>query len=263
MKKIRIVLFLGLLTLFVVGIGTVEAIKLLSKADEIKLKQEMKPLETERDVEMIGIFAPGFEVEVVEAKARYTKEYGEGKVSVVDYQGYTLIVPPGKESEVSRVKEKVVTIINDQYNRTPSKNIEDIQISKIRAIFDVIGGIVYNSAIGAFTDEKGFQYNFVDGELVNKQVGITSALQAKFNKAYPHLNPETKRTAVISYEEVRRNTDKIIDKSFSVDRAVYLKSKVQRLDLDDARIGIIYGETEVQIMVDQVTGDIIHYSKIK
>jgi hypothetical protein len=160
-------------------------------------------------------------------------------------------------------KAKVDAILTGQKNSTPSDSTETAEVAKIREMFGVKGTVSYDSTIGAYTDERGFQYNFVNGELVNKQVGITPALHAKFEQAYPHLKEGVQRTAVITKEQARATADQVVDKAFTSDQAKNLKNNVQYVDFKDARLGVVYGNTEVQILIDLVTGDVIHYSKVK
>lgn len=261
-KKRYLLSAIAILGVLATGIGTVQAIRSLTKAEEIQLKQEMTP-EVERFVERIGVFAPGFESESEDAIAQYTKEYGDGNFQVIHYKGYTLVVPPMKADKLDSIKEQVDAQVFAEERSTPTADVKISQIAKIRDVFGITVSIEYNPAMGAYTDDYGFQYNFVDEELVNKQVGANSVLHAKFEQAYPHFKPDTVRTSKISNEEAKAVTDHVITKLFTSERTDNLKSNVQFKDLGDARLGIIYGDREAQFLVDQVTGDVIHYSKIK
>jgi hypothetical protein len=264
-RHYKIALLIGILVLPLLGAGAIQATRLLTKDEEIQLKQQMKPQVPagERTVDLIGTFAPGFEKELEQAKAQYVKEYGEGNFQVIGYHGYTLLVPFAKAEKIADVKAKIDVVIASHDKSVPSASIEASQIAKIREVFDIKGAIAYNSVIGAYTDDKGFQYNFTDGELVNKQVGITGALQTKFEQSYPHLKPGVASNAAITNEEAKNASDRIIDKAFGADRANELKANVRFEDLEGARVGIVYGDLEVQMLVDKVTGDVIHYSKVK
>lgn len=259
----KLLLFIGVSVILLLGVGSLQAIKSLTKVEEIQRKQEMTPKDTERSVDRIGIFAPGLELESQESAVLYTKEYGEGNFQVAVYKGYTLIIPPGKIARLDSVKEQVDAQVFAQERGTPSSYLKISQISQIRDVFEVKGVITYNAAMGAYTDDKGFQYNFADGELVNKQVGANGVLHAKFEQAYPHFKPGVARTATVSNEQAKAITDRIISKLFSADRVNRLKTAIRYENFGEARLGIIYGDKEVQILVDQVTGDVIHYSKIK
>jgi hypothetical protein len=262
LKKRYILSAVVILGVLAIGIGTVQAVRLLTKAEKIQLKQEVAP-KAERSIERIGIFAPGFELEREDAIVKYAKEYGDGNFQVINYKGYTLIVPPVKADKLDKIKEQIDAQVFAEERSTPTADIQTSQIAKIRDVFGATGSIEYNPAMGAYTDDQGFQYNFVDGKLVNKQVGANSVLHAKFEQAYPHFKPDTVRTSKISNEEARTVTDQVVAKLFASERADNLKSNVQFRDLGDARLGIVYGDKEAQFLVDQVTGDVIHYSKIK
>ena len=263
MKKYNIVLLTGLLVIPLLGASAVYAVTSLSKNDEVALKQAMKPQNAERGVDLIGIFAPGFITELANAKTEYDQEYGGGNYKVIGYEGYTLIVPPTKTENIAKAKARVDAIIANEKSSTPTADIKASQIAQIHDVFGVEGVIVYNAAIGAYTDEKGFQYNFSNGELVNKQVGINSSLQTLFAQAYPHLQSTVINTAVITSEQAKVVSDKILDKLFDVSHASSLKNNVKYVDLGNSRVGITYGDMEVQMLVDKATGDVIHYSKVK
>lgn len=259
MKRIRLVILTSTLLLLIIGIGAVQAIKLMTKGDQIKLKQEMIPQDREEATSMVGIFAPGFEKELAEAKALYAKEYGEGNFQVLTQNGYTLLVPPGMNPDaITDAKAQIESDASAAANNAPNAAIQASQIAKIRDVFGTDGAITYQAALGAYTDEKGFQYNFKDGDLIGKQIGITSALNIKFEKAYPHLAPGVPRTANISSEQARANADQAVNKLFGLDRAAILMASVKSDDFGDARMVFVYGNNEVNVLVDQVTGDIIN-----
>lgn len=264
----KIALLIGILVLPLLGASVIHATRLLTKDEEIQLKQQMKPAVPvgERAVDLVGIFAPGFETELASAKTGYEKEYGAGNFQVIDYKGFTLLVPPTKTGDdIARAKQEVDTQIASQKNKTPSAGLQNSQIAKIREVFGTSGSIVYDSFLGAYTDEKGFQYNFENGELVNKQVGVTSSLAAKWAKAYPYLAGDAQvPSSVLSEDQAKTGTDKVIEKAFDADQAKTLKQSVKFTAFDGVRLGIVYGGNyEVKMMVDRVTGDIIHYSKDK
>ena len=263
MKKYHLVMLLGIVVVPLIGIGTVYAVSTLTKNDEIKLKQEMKSKDVERSVDLIGVFAPGFVTELTDAKTEYTKEYGDGNFQILEYNGYTFLIPPGKLEKLADVKEKIDTLVADNNKKIPSDGTEAKQIAKIRQVFGTQGEIAYDITIGAYTDEKGFQYNFSDGELINKQVGINSSLQTKFEQAYPKLKQGVVNARVITNEQAKSEADQIIDKVFTEDIADSLKKSANYVDLGNARVGIVYGNMEAQVLVDQATGDIINFNKAK
>jgi|GEM_PF-3651526 hypothetical protein len=256
-------MLLGIVVVPLIGIGTVYAVSTLTKNDEIKLKQEMKSKDVERSVDLIGVFAPGFVTELTDAKTEYTKEYGDGNFQILEYNGYTFLIPPGKLEKLADVKEKIDTLVADNNKKIPSDGTEAKQIAKIRQVFGTQGEIAYDITIGAYTDEKGFQYNFSDGELINKQVGINSSLQTKFEQAYPKLKQGVVNARVITNEQAKSEADQIIDKVFTEDIADSLKKSANYVDLGNARVGIVYGNMEAQVLVDQATGDIINFNKAK
>jgi hypothetical protein len=263
LKSKYFLLVIGILGVFVIGVGTAQAIRSLTKDEQIQIKQEMKLEDTGKFTDRIGVFAPGFESEAQEAVAEYVKEYGEGNFKVVTYKGHTLIVPPGRAGELSSIEEQVDAQMSAQESSTPPSKLQTIQIAMIKDVFGVKGTVTYNAAMGAYTDDKGFQYNFSDGGLVNKQVGANDVLQAKFEQAYPHFKAGVERAATITNERARNVTDQIISKLFSTSQSESLKANVKYEDLGEVRLGIVYGNREAQFLVDLVTGDVIHYSKIK
>lgn len=263
----KIAIFAGALAVALVGVGSVQAYGLL-KSDEIRLKQEMKPQVPagERSVDLIGIYPPGFETDLASASAAYGKEYGAGNYQIVGYKGYTLVVPPSKSGkELDEAKQDVDAQIASAQDNTPAASMQAGQIAKIREVFGTTGNIVYNTFMGAYTDEKGFQYNFYKGELMGKQVGVTNALAEKFNSAYPHFKEGAAPAGVTALSQVqaRVKADAALEKAFGPERASSLQAKVEFLPLGGPRLGITYGDSEVQMLVDTVSGDIIHYSRSK
>lgn len=265
-NKYKTALFVGAMALALAGVGTVKAIQ-LRQSDEIQMsKQTMKPVvpDGERTVDLVGIFPPGFDTEVASAKADYAKEYGPGNFQVVSYKGYTLIVPPSKSGELAKSEQDIDTQIASAQSDTPSASLQASQIAKIREVFGTTGGISYNTFMGAYTDEKGFQYNFYKGELVGKQVGVTNALAEKFASAYPHFKEGAVPAGVtaLSQTQAKSKADQVVAKALGT-RASTVMAKTSFLELGGPRLGISYGDNEVQVLVDTVTGDIIHYSKSK
>ena len=264
-KHYKAALFVGALTLALAGVGTVKALQ-LKKADETRLKQAMKPVVPvgERTVDLIGIFPPGFDTEVASAKADYEKEYGTGNFQVVGYKGYTIIVPPAKSGELAKSEQDVDTQIASAQNDTPSAAVQASQIAEIRNVFGVAGGIAYNPLMGAYTDEKGVQYNFYKGELMGKQVGVTSSLAAKFDSAYPYFKEGAvpAGAATLTEAQAKAQADKVVAKALGSNAGAVM-AKAGFLPLSGPRLGITYGDNEVQVLVDTVSGDVIHFSRSK
>lgn len=120
MKRIRLVILTSTLLLLLIGIGTVQAIKFITKDDEIKLKQEMIPQDREEATSIIGIFAPGFEKELAEAEALYVEKYGEGNFQIITENGYTLLVPPDMNPDaVADAKAQIESNATAIANNTP------------------------------------------------------------------------------------------------------------------------------------------------
>ncbi len=265
-RNSKIALFVGVMALALVGVGSVKALQ-LRRADEIQLKQKMKPdvAAGDRTVDLIGIFPPGFDAEVSSAKTDYEKEYGAGKFQVVDYKGYTLVVPPSKSGKDLADSEKDVdTQIASAQSDTPTAAVQASQIATIRNVFGTAGDIAYNSFMGAYTDDKGFQYNFYHGELMGKQVGVTNSLAAKFESAYPQFKEGAVPAGATTLTEAqaKASADKVVAKALGTG-ASSVMAKASVLPLGGPRLGITYGDNEVQVLVDTVSGDIIHYSKNK
>jgi hypothetical protein len=265
MKKNFIIASLGLAVCLAVGIGITYASQVLTKQDEVALKQAMKPEVPagERMVDMVGVFPPQFESDADAQIKAYDKEYGKDNVQVLSYKGYTLIIPPGKTAEVDKAKQRIDGNIKSQQSATPQESIQQRDVDRIKEVFGTQDTVSYDATIGAYVDESGNQYNFVQGQLVNKQVGVTSALQQKWEKKYPHLNGSSTTQAVVTEEQAKDKAGKLLDKLFSVERASELKTKVEVTSIDDKLTGIVYGDNEASVLVDKVTGDIIAYSKIK
>lgn len=262
----KIALFVGVMALATAGIGTVKALQ-LRHADEVQLKQQMKPdvAVGDRAVDLVGIFPPGFNADVSAAKADYEKEYGTGKFQVVSYKGYTIIVPPSKsDKDLADAEKSVDTQIASAQSDTPSAAVQASQIATIRDVFGTTGDIAYNPFMGAYTDSKGFQYNFYHGELMGKQVGVTNALADEFYSAYPYFKEGSvpAGSAVLSEAQAKGGADKVVAKALGV-KASSVMAKASFLPLGGPRLGITYGDNEVQVLVDTVSGDIIHYSKSK
>jgi hypothetical protein len=264
MKKHFIIASLGLAVCLAVGIGITYASQALTKQDEVALKQAMKPEVPagERMVDMVGVFPPQFESDADAQIKAYDKEFGKDNVQVLNYQAYTIIVPPGKTAEADKAKQRIDANIKSQQSAIPQQGIQQRDIDRIKEVFGTQDAS-YDSTIGAYVDESGNQYNFVKGELVNKQVGATPALQQKWEKKYPHLNGSSVAQAVVTEEQAEDKAGKLLDKLFSVERAGELKTKVEATLIDDKLTGIVYGDNEASFLVDKVTGDIIAYSKIK
>lgn len=264
-KHSKIALFVGVMSLALVGVGSVKALQ-LRHADEVQLKQQMKPDAVgDRAVDLVGIFPPGFDTDVASAKTDYEKEYGAGKFQVVDYKGYTIFVPPSKSSkDLADAEKNVDTQIASAQNDTPSAAVQASQIAKIREVFGTAGDIAYNSFMGAYTDDKGFQYNFYHGELMGKQVGVTNILAAKFASAYPQFKEGAVPAGATTLTEAqaKASADKVVAKVLGTN-AGSVMAKASILPLGGPRLGITYGDNEVQVLVDTVSGDIIHYSKDK
>lgn len=264
-RHYKAALFVGALTLVLAGVGTVKALQ-LRKADETQLKQAMKPVVPvgEREVDLIGIFPPGFDTEAAAAKADYEKEYGAGNFQAVSYKGYTILVPPAKSGELAKSEQDVDTQIASAQNDAPSASLQASQIAEIRSVFGTAGDVVYNPLMGAYTDEKGFQYNFYKGELMGKQVGVTSSLAEKFDSAYPYFKEGAMPAGVTALTEAQAKTraDKVVTKALGSNAAAVM-AKAGFLPLSGPRLGITYGDNEVQVLVDTVSGDVIHYSRSK
>lgn len=265
MKKHFIIASLGLAVCLAVGIGITYASQALTKQDEVAIKQAMKPEVPVggRMVDMVGVFPPQFESDADAQIKAYDKEYGKDNVQVLSYKGYTLIVPPGKTTEADKVEQRIDANIKSQQLATPQEGIQQRDIGRIKEVFGTQEAVSYDATIGAYVDESGNQYNFVQGQLVNKQVGVTSVLQQKWEKKYPHLNDSSAAQTVITDEQAKDKASKLLDKLFSVEQADKLKAKVEATSIDDKLTGIVYGDNEASVLVDKVTGDIIAYSKIK
>lgn len=269
MPKKRKIALIGLaITLcLIVGVGATYATRQLTKQEEMALKQQMKPEVPvgQRAVDMIGIFPPQFEESANSHLAMYEKEYGKGNVQIITYQGYTLIVPPNKTNseDIEKVKTDIDRNVQTQQQVTPSSDIQDQDIKKIKEVFGVQENITYNSIIGAYVDERGYQYNFYKGELVNKQVGITPGLQQQWKEHYPYLAGLVTEKSVVTEDQARTSADGVIAKLFDADKVNELKSKAETMSVDDYRLLIVYGDNEVRFLLDKVSGDIIYYGKIK
>ncbi|MEK7183753.1 MAG: hypothetical protein AAB776_03930 [Patescibacteria group bacterium] len=264
MKYNRSAVVVGALALCLLGVGTVQAMsKSLTKADEIKMKQAMVPVDAEQPTDLVAIFAVGFETELANAKAQYAKEYGANNFQVLKYNGYTLLVPPGiAEKALTDARAQVDSMALDQASSVPDATTQATQVETVREVFGVAGVLIYLPSLRAYADEKGFQYNFQDNELISKQVGLTSALHTKFEAAYPHLKSGITRTAVVSVDRARTSADLLVSKALSGDRTEGLMSKVQVVNFGDARVGFVYGNMEVHILVDLVTGDVINFNQV-
>jgi len=269
MLKKRKVLIVLLMTIcfVVVGFGATYAMKHFTKQDEIVLKEQLK-VDTpigERAIDMIGVFPPQFEDDAAYHLAMYEKEYGQEAVQFITYNGYTLIIPPNKISdEINKVKDDIDHNIQSRQKETPSLDIQAKNISEIRDVFGVQENIVYDFIIGAYVDDRGYQYNFYNDTLVSKQIGITSTLQQKWKESYPYLvDLSITKSSIISEEEVKAGANAIITKLFDGDKASKLKTEVKLSFIDGYRVLIIYGDNEVRFLVDKASGDIIYYGKIK
>lgn len=266
MKKNLALLGLGIAVSLLIGVGMIYANRELTKEEQVLLKQQMKPevLVGERMVDLIGIFPPQFESSVNLHLSTYEKEYGKENVQVLTYRGYTLIVPPTKTNEdLEEVKKEIDGSIESQQKAVPLSNTQEQNIEKIREVFGVQGKIAYDPTIGAYTDEKGYQYNFYKGELVNKQVGITPALQQQWANYYPYLMGLSIEKPVITEDQAKEKANKVVEKLFSVEQSDKFKTSIQTVSADEYRLGIVYGDNEVRVLVDKVRGDIIYYGKIK
>lgn len=237
-----------------------------TKQQEVTLKQNFKPEANlgQRSVDAVGIFAPGFTNEAEMAAVNYQEVYGSGNVQLLDYKGFTLVIPPTKSlADVALAKSEVDMQITANENKIPSAETQEKQIEKIRSVFDVVGLISFDSFLGAYTDEYGFQYNFWEDELINKQIGATSTLASRFANKHPHLIENRRVGALMSIQEIRRRADLVIRQLFPSSKAVELSQKVAISQIDALRIGLTYGDNEVQVLFDTFTGTIIHYSKNK
>ncbi|MEO5928081.1 MAG: hypothetical protein ABIO72_05155 [Patescibacteria group bacterium] len=255
----------GIMAALLIGVGTVQAVK-LTKKEEIQLKQEMKqeiPV-GERNIDLIGIFPPGFSKDVDTAFSDYEKEYGKDKTQKILYKNFTILVPPTKLNEIPATKVDIDLQVAAQAANVPSASVQDSQKKMIREAFGTTGEIVYNSLLAAYTDEDGFQYNFEKGELVNKQVGATNDLGEKFIAAYPYFKEGASLpTLRLTEEQAKVSANRVLEKVFSKEKAVELEHAVDILSLGELRLGLTYGNDEVKILVDKVTGNIIHFSKVK
>ncbi len=264
-KKSYLIIGIALLGLALAGTLGVQAMKGLTKGDEVALKQEMKPevAEDQQAVNRIGIFPPSLEAEVAAVLPDYEKVYAKEDVQILDYRGYTLVVPPTRLGDLTDTKARIDEDIEAQSLRTPQITQQEKDIAEIRRVFGTEGEISFNSIIGAYTDEKGSQYNFVDGELVNKQIGITSNLRQKWEQAYPYFNGGQKASLAFDEVQSRDVADEVINKLFDQEEAQGLEGQVAVESIGEAGIGFVYGDNEARVLVDKVTGDIIHYSKVK
>lgn len=264
-KKIALVALAITVCFVAVGTGATYAARQLTKQEEIALKHQMKPEVPvgERSVDMIGIFPPEFEDSVNSYLAMYEKEYGNGITQVITYKGYTLLVPPGKVGEVEKVKAEIDGNLQSQQKATPSVDVQNQNIQQIRDVFGVQENIAYDSNVGAYVDERGFQYNFYKNDLVNKQEGITPGLQQKFEKHYPSLTDSGAGNApVLAEDKAKATAEKVIAKLFDTNKANALKSKAE-ISSNDNRMLVVYGDNEVRFLLDKVSGDIIYYGKTK
>lgn len=272
MPKIRKTALIALtiaICLFAVGGGATYAMRQLTKQEEVALKHQMKPEVPvgERPVDMIGIFPPQFEESANSYLAMYENEYGKEVTQVIAYKGYTLLVPPSKTTEVEKVKADIDHNLESQQKATPSSGVQNQNIQKIREVFGVQEKIAYDSNIGAYVDERGFQYNFYKNELVNRQEGITPVLRHQWEGHYPYLAGSEAATrainSAITDERAKLIAGEVVAKLFDANKANELKSKVETSSVDDYRLLVVYGDNEARVLLDKVSGDIIYYGKIK
>ncbi len=268
-RKTALIALTMVICFLAVGGGVTYAMRQLTKQEEIELKHQMKPEVPvgERTVDMIGIFPPQFEESANSYLVMYEKEYGRGVTQVVAYKGYTLLVPPNQKGEVEKVKADIDHNLESQQKATPSSDVQSQDIQKIRDVFGVKESISYDPVIGAYVDERGFQYNFYQNELVNKQEGITPVLRQKWEERYPYLaTSETIAqtvSSVITESQAKAIAGEVVTRLFNASKASELKSHVEMNPIDDYRLLVVYGDNEVNILLDKVSGDIIYYGKIK
>lgn len=237
--------------------------RLLSKNEEIKLKQE-NAQSIVKPINMIGIFGAGFENEAETAKKEYGKEYGAKGYQSIVYKGFTLVVPPGKtDSDIESAKRAVDDQLIAQSNKTPSSEIQREQIAKIRNVFSIQGDIEFDPFIGAYTDDKGFQYNFKNGLLIGKQVGVSERLLNKFWNAFPHLKSESNSIEkMLTNEEIIANVSVIIEKLLGTEKLNNFKQNMELQVLEGGRVALAQKDGSIRVMADQKTGEVIYFSLV-
>jgi hypothetical protein len=219
----------------------------------------------ERFVDRIGIVPPGFDDELQSELLQFQKNYENQTITTLDYMGYKLIIPPAKnnEAEIQIVKNKIDEDIKNQDANIPAKSQQDNEINKIRSVFNVEGSLVYNNVLGAYTDEKGFQYNFENGELVSKIVSVMPSVAKSFAVNYPYLKENGSAQVKFSDDAAFQVSDPIIEKLYNSDKVQSLKETKKIIPMDQYRVGVVYGDNDVNVLFDKVSGDIISYSKVK
>lgn len=216
----------------------------------------------ERMVSRIGVFPPGFDEQAQAMIQEYEKEYGEGNVQTINYQGYLLIVPPTKAHLLYEVQQDIDRQIVSQKEHTPSGAQQKKDKSAIRRFFGTQGSLIFNPTMGVYADEQGYQYVLHDGVIVSKSIGVTDSLRRKWEETHPLLKtpvPATVGTSLLTEEQASRLADSIIEKVRSTDLDSAPREREKNVSRLGTTMGFDYGK--VKILIDRNSGEVIHFSR--
>jgi hypothetical protein len=212
---------------------------------------------SDRLVDQIGIFPPGYEEQSSLMVQEYEKVYGSTNTKVIEYQGYVLIVPPSKESFILDAQHTVDAQIAEQKAHTPSNS----QQKKDRAVIrKTLGteGITYDSLIGAYVDGDGYQYVLSNGILVNKSVGVTDSLRNEWERRHVLSSAIEMNSQLLTDEQTKSIAEEVVRRSYSDAREPSLQKQLPT-QTKDRRMALDYGD--VRVLIDRATGEIIHFSR--
>lgn len=211
----------------------------------------------------IGIFPPGFGEQAEQAKADYELEYGLGGAETVEYRGYTIIVPPAMTQSLDEAKAEVDEQLASQSRATPTQARQRKDRAEIRRLFGTDGEISYDPPAGAYADGRGYQYKVVNGVVVAKQIGVSDEIRGRWLETHPGAS-EGESTAeqaatLLTDEEVRGLADALAVRALPAGGASEARARSVGLAKGRLRAAFDYGE--VKILVDRVSGEIVHYSR--
>lgn len=255
----------SLLVFLVVVVGAAQNTSVFS--DEKQSKVEKAAIidlsqADERMVSRIGVFPPGFNEQTQLMLQEYEKEYGAGNVQTIDYQGYTLIVPPTKAHLLYEVQQDIDRQIASQKEHIPSGAQQKKDKAAIRRLFGTQGSLIFNPTMGVYADEQGYQYVLHDGIIVSKSVGVTDSLRRKWEAAHPLLKtpaPATASSSLLTEEQAGRLADSIIENVRSTDPDSAPREREKNVYRLGTTIGFDYGK--VKILIDRNSGEAIHFSR--
>lgn len=209
----------------------------------------------------VGIFPPGFSEQASLMLRQYEIDNGLGMVQMLTYRGYQIIVPASLTTNIETTKREIDGLIAAQADRVPSKQQQNADKSEIQRLFGVDVSATYNQSLGAYVDNRGYQYKLINGVVVSKSVGVTDELRRKWLESHPHFNDGNHSGAALETlpdSALKNRAEEILNKTSSPIESVI--QRLQQADWPKGKLQTAFDFGSVKVLVDRTSGEIIAYS---